>query len=746
MKAKAKIIVGTISAVLVTTLIYFLIIKDNITQTLPSSLEEKKDSSYSQEEYDENYYLHDVEKPEPPEYSTVQWALPHAENAPASFIAWQEEYTPRVEELPDTIQWNFFNPSSKQVISTTSKGMLVRQGFYLEKIKSDASITFDDMIDRYNELFTEGYGDNYSTIPVFISSDFLLHVYHVVFDRMLQNMEEKKFYFRLAELTKKMAVRTKLEVDQAKNKEVYNAALNNFAFFSLAGHILDSTFVLDPRVTDVVKEETARIESAKDVANSSIINEKQDYTQFKPRGHYTKSPRLARYFKALMLYGRSPFYFKTASSSLQSALMVKSWADPSIQKMWHELSDPMDVLVGKSDDVTPAECYTVAVKIFGEDFSENNLLSFPKMSQFMDEVKTIPSSAIVDRSNQKENIQMRFMGQRFIPDSYIFTMLTFPRVGSDASPRNMPKPAEVMAIMGSPFAESLLNSDFSIPKYKQTYSELKDQFSNLPDATWNQSVYWSWLNAIRALNEPKDRRFPYFMRTEAWAKKSLMTALSLWTELRHDTILLSKQSAAEMGEGDEEIPPKPLQPKSYVEPDIDFFNRLVSLIQQTAKTASDYNLLSEEYLEKNSLFLSRILDLRKIVLKELSNGSISKDEYEMLMHFSQDIESIVIPDGSGDVIDDKYKQMALVADVHTDYLGKRALEVGVGSPQRIYVAVKDNSGGSRICVGYTLSYYEFEQPMDKRLNDDEWKEKVYSNNTSELELKVPQWIKSLYVH
>lgn len=87
--------------------------------------------------------------------------------------------------------------------------------------------------------------------------------------------------------------------------------------------------------------------------------------------------------------------------------------------------------------------------------------------------------------------------------------------------------------------------------------------------------------------------------------------------------------------------------------------------------------------------------------------------------------------------------MALIADVHTDYLAGRALEVGVGIPQRIYVAVKDKSGGSRICVGYVYSYYEFDQPMDQRLNDDEWKTNFYPTKERSVDEKEPQWIKEL---
>lgn len=84
--------------------------------------------------------------------------------------------------------------------------------------------------------------------------------------------------------------------------------------------------------------------------------------------------------------------------------------------------------------------------------------------------------------------------------------------------------------------------------------------------------------------------------------------------------------------------------------------------------------------------------------------------------------------------------MALVADVHTDSLDGVVLEIATGKPYRIYVALNDKQGGTRIAEGYTYSYYEFTQPMSNRLNDDEWKEMVYGDNDEQIEGYIPVWI------
>ena len=85
--------------------------------------------------------------------------------------------------------------------------------------------------------------------------------------------------------------------------------------------------------------------------------------------------------------------------------------------------------------------------------------------------------------------------------------------------------------------------------------------------------------------------------------------------------------------------------------------------------------------------------------------------------------------------------MALVADVFTNGEEGFVLETAVGIPYRIYVPLNDAQGGKRIAVGYCFNYYEFEQDISKRLTNEEWKERVYSNEDME-DLK-PFWAQNI---
>jgi len=65
--------------------------------------------------------------------------------------------------------------------------------------------------------------------------------------------------------------------------------------------------------------------------------------------------------------------------------------------------------------------------------------------------------------------------------------------------------------------------------------------------------------------------------------------------------------------------------------------------------------------------------------------------------------------------------------------GGEVLEVGVGNVDRIYVAVP-LEGSTEIAQGGVFSYYEFSQPRDQRLTDEEWRARLSSG-----EITLPSW-------
>jgi len=80
---------------------------------------------------------------------------------------------------------------------------------------------------------------------------------------------------------------------------------------------------------------------------------------------------------------------------------------------------------------------------------------------------------------------------------------------------------------------------------------------------------------------------------------------------------------------------------------------------------------------------------------------------------------------------------ATVADVHTDPESKQVLQVGVGDLNLCVIAV-DNQDDRMAFVGPVFSYYEFRQPAERRLTDEEWQAMLQSGKQP----SRPNWVES----
>jgi hypothetical protein len=118
---------------------------------------------------------------------------------------------------------------------------------------------------------------------------------------------------------------------------------------------------------------------------------------------------------------------------------------------------------------------------------------------------------------------------------------------------------------------------------------------------------------------------------------------------------------------------------------------------------------------------SRLLEtLERIARDELSKQVLSEDDYRFIQHIGSTIENIETFPG-GAYMSETDESAALIADVHTDINTKQVLEVGNDIPAFLYVVVPMN-GRQQLFVGGVYDYYEFLQPLGRRLTDEEWQQ------------------------
>jgi hypothetical protein len=213
------------------------------------------------------------------------------------------------------------------------------------------------------------------------------------------------------------------------------------------------------------------------------------------------------------------------------------------------------------------------------------------------------------------------------------------------------------------------------------------------------------------------------MQTQAWTRKDLATALSSWTELKHDTILYSKQVMAEMGGGPSENPPH-----GYVEPNPEAFARLLALAQMTRSGLQQRNLLDATTQANLDDLIDELTFFVDISQRELNGGSISDDDYWRIQYYGGWLEAMTIASADSDATEGRNyledQKSPVVADVATG-IG-RVLEEGVGYPTSIYVVLPDEP--YRVAVGAVYTYYEFQVPPDQRMTDEAWRALLESSS------------------
>jgi hypothetical protein len=694
----------------------------------------------------------------PPPPTAVPLAQAIAETVPGRFAAY-EPYPVEVEPSvqPYAVDLNSVaNPDVLLALSDGQRTLLEENGFVVVPHRAQ------QIYQIYQAAQDQGQ-------PIFVTTDALLHTYHILYDYTLRFAEIKHFVDDLQGLNEAMLAASLQQV-QSTPGQVQEAAERNVAFFAVASVLLDPGVAVPSEAQDLVQAELSLIEAHSGFAESPIFGYKEDYSQYVPRGHYTRNETFERYFKAMMWYGRMMFRLKPGDKPedvqkgrmetrqailVVAALQSATVGDQPALAVWDRIYEPTVFFVGQTDDLNVYDYSQLIKEVYGESLNLGDLEDEARLDAFIEKAMTlrppeIVSSFVTDQDEPEEVTKgFRFMGQRFIPDSYIFQQLVydevklyqgtgqpFTRVDTVAGPiRGFPRGLDVASVLGSQRAEEIIEAegDADYDGYPEQLAKLRGEFAALPAEQWVENLYWNWLYSLRPLLEVKDEGYPVFMQNEAWMDKDLNTFLGSWAELRHDTILYAKQSYTVMATG---LMPEPEPAKGYVEPQPEVYARLAALSKQMRIGLEERGLLSPEYTDKLNRMESLLLSLKTMAEKELSGQALTDEEYAQIRNIGGALEGITTfsVEVEGQITSEADEWMAIVADVHTEGNTGQVLEEGVGDAFTIYV-VAPVEGQQVVAQGGVFSYYEFKQPMSDRLTDEAWQ-------ALEPKPDLPQWTAS----
>ena len=669
----------------------------------------------------------------------------------ADYIPYSEEFTANSPEytISEGLS-NIYNLNQFATLSILEKNQIQNNGFVAVE-QSYCKQIHDILIDNFDQR-----------IPSFVTSDSVLHAFHVLYDLSLREAEVWSFWSLIGNLTQSILDSSYNQYLNAPEGRWKDAALRNVMFFSVALKLLDNETVLLPEVEDEVLNVLGLIDAHAGISSAWFQGYEEDFSQYVPRGHYTRSDLLKRYFKAMMWYGRIMFRLKpdlphvpndrgrneTAQAILISLALLDNVsglpAGTTGYDVWDAIYQPTVFFVGAADDLLPTEYLQLISQIYGSTPSLADLNNEALLDEFIEEALTlrdplILGSVLDDFESMNQTKGLRFMGQRFIPDSYILGQLVYVYVGVQGHGRYMPKGLDVMAAFGSDRAWELLDDQKVYENYVEQMEKLWNYIGNLTSDDWTQNLYWLWLYSLQPLLQEPGSGYPLFMQSDAWVDKQLMTSLASWTELRHDTILYAKQSYTFR---ETSIPEDVV---GYVEPVPRLYGRLASLCRMMISGLSQRSLMTDAINSRLSSLLSFLLSMRDISIKELAGTPLNSTEISIIDNSGATLDNIAsIPAEAEEFTSSADERMALIADVHTDPNSETVLEEGVGDPMVVYVAVQvyiDGTPHVIIARGGTFSYYEFHQSMDNRLTDETWQDMLDSGAAPEM----PSWTSSFVI-
>lgn len=601
---------------------------------------------------------------------------------------------------------------------------------------------------------------NYSSKPTYISSDAVLNAFSIFYNGSMVEFEVSEFYLASAEMANRLSDQLMKEYKAETNPELkallgkaltYTYTASGLFFHEVEDIDVDRLFnakIANRYNAELAKHETLKnampseikiesdleydkISKAEGFAPSKLFGYDIDYSQFKPRGHYTMGPSMRNYFLGQMWLSNPGFELEGDNEENKKVALILAasiHSDESLKSLWKKMYDVTSYYSSESDDITFMDLEPIIVDVLKfQDKKYQGILDAGLMKKVDAEIAKLPEPKVVpvtyegSRLDLSTKKQFRFMGQRYNADQFIFTGLSKPLDKPEVSS------FEFFDVLGNrkagEIAETLLNPYERWDGYEKRLKEVKKLYAENKETIFKNDLYHEYLKAIEiALNHKVDKsnpNVPNYMKSDKYPYLKINTALGAFAQLKHANVLYSKQMMAEMGAPEELVSPH------YLDPNVELYEQLSKMVddaivrlEQFEIDEADYSAENQRaYLKQFSETLKRFVEISK---KELAGELLTDEELLFLGHFG----------GLCDAMYSNYQHLdlryglelkeavygqPLISDIAT--VENRYLELATGLPLEIYVLVNQN-GEKVLAKGILFSSYEFYS--DKRMNDEEW--------------------------
>ncbi|GAB9476623.1 hypothetical protein Gpo141_00013685, partial [Globisporangium polare] len=457
-------------------------------------------------------------------------------------------------------------------------------------------------VESFAEVYYRLYSDD---MPVYVTADSILHAWHRSFDAVLVEIETHECIPVFERILKKTST---------KCHELYSSPTGVTATGSRAKQmLLDVDLFLAVAVSLLRGEESfslpandARVSALwKNVENQETTftelfgSEREvDFSLLKPRGHYTKTKELMKYFQAMSWLSTIDFRIAGGSDEAEKAVelyqlqcavvLVGLLRDTSCMSRLSALDELISSLVGDAnvgaDSLTPLQLDKLLPpprdlqSLLGIYVGHDKVPPQALLSLQQEIVAKGLGTQLINGHPRVENTSpvsptvlptsFAFFGQKFVWSSFIFSRLVYDQIVHEESKvvRRVPSAIDVaFSLFGNDAAGAIAaqrmtstsNDNSTKTGEASPFVQFRDgipyasnlialretidsEFATNIDTT-EESISTLWLRALRELSKPSGNTASLF-HSNAWELRKLNAQIASFAQLRHDTVLYAKQS------------------------------------------------------------------------------------------------------------------------------------------------------------------------------------------------------------
>ena len=450
-------------------------------------------------------------------------------------------------------------------------------------------------------------------------------------------------------------------------------------------------------------------------------------TFFKPRGHYTESFELKKYFMAFMML------------SLCNIELDPEHRDPLKKEEFHEYVAVAAIMTKLLANFLPqiTEFLDFVAQIIGQPSGYSVVTFLPIINKYVPEsanlgliLEWIVENSKILAENIKGELQHKkicIISKGSSIDNLVIDEMTDYKFIDDNNNVPFRKFPTVLDIVYTLFDNtSVLPTIDKQSSYKYE-KHLKRTADMCAEYKFGNSLYDQELKMLRALTADQKQMqelkwWPF--SEETWKKKLANTQIAHFSELRHDNVLYVEERVGLCCECE--------YPDLLVEPVPTFWNELLFMINKLETFVGD----NGEFKHKLGEFKTAVNNIIEYLRCQMTNTTPSDKLVESLKTIAMMESGGSGPPtydgwyyrlflGSGAQARDFKPEVSSIFTAVDDDRGPGGIvHLGTGPTQLIYVLSKDpRTGEMKVFLGPVYSSYEVITPYETRYNDADWMEK-----------------------